>query len=142
MVLRFLMFGLDKSVLTSLQNLPIECKSSKCHFGISDRPLSTNFNGVITKVDTRFHNCVCIKNETTGKRNILDVSDVTIWESENDDNLGSLFIAFLEFYLVKKAYKSISIIFEDGNLVGLSKHEALRDTVFVQDPFLFKKNIA
>lgn len=146
MVLRFLMCGLNEPVIPSLQNLLIECTSSRCQFNTSDHRTATFFKGEIIQVDTRYHDCIYIRDAVTGKSKNTkynsDELDVTIWESKNNDNLGMLLIAFLEFYSVSSAFKGISIVTNNSKLVGISKLERLRHVVFVQDPFIHQKNIA
>lgn len=145
MALHFLMCGLKNPVIVSLQNLPVECKSTTCRFNKSNGRTLTKFKHEIQEYYIRYHDCVRIKNSVTGECSSVggfsENSESTIWISKNDDNLGSLLIDFFKFYSYSKNYKSISIINSDGKIAG-SDYEVNRAPVFIQDPYIIPKNIS
>lgn len=144
MTLHFLMNGLEKPVIPSLQKLCGECDSSDCFYNLCDGPVSTFFDNKFEKVDVQYHTCIRVINKQTGAVRNIDDDDTksTIWYSENDDDLGTLLLGFFDYYSRRDNYKEISIISGTGKLFGLTREEQRSDPVWVQDPFMIKKNIA
>lgn len=144
MVLHFLINVLEKPVIPNIQSFPIECNSSDCFYNLNDKLVATFYDNKIEKLDIRYHTCVRIVNKQTSIDNGDDDNNTrpTIWYSENDDNLGALFLSFIVYYSRRKNYKGISITFGDCKLVNGDKKTQQTDAVWVQDPFLVKKNIA
>lgn len=127
---------LENPVIPNLQNLPVECNSADCFYNLKDEPVTTFFNNKIENLDVSYHNCVRIINKQTGEYNVDNNNELktTIWYSENSDNLGTLFLGFIAYYSRRNNYKKISIT----NF----KKKRSTDAVWVQDPYLVKKNIA
>lgn len=148
MVLHFLMCKLDKPIIPSLQDLCSDCTSPECFYYRNYGNISSFFNNKVENVQVRFHDCVRVKNRKTNLYSSFDFDDIdgdnqyTTWYSDNDDNLGSLFIDFLDYFSVKRNFKRISIICDDGDLVNAIEKDWRQYQVGVQDPFFTQKNIA
>ncbi|KAI7889064.1 uncharacterized protein EV154DRAFT_424578 [Mucor mucedo] len=148
MVLHFLMCKLDRPVIPSLQDLYSDCSSPECFYNRNHGLVPSFFDNKIENIQVRFHDCVRVENRKTNVYSTFDSDDTdgdnhyTPWYSDNNDNLGSLFIDFLDYFSVKKNFKRISIICDDGDLVNAVEKDWRQYYVGIQDPFFTKKNIA
>lgn len=143
------MCGVNRPIIQSLQDLSSDCISSQCMFYKRNNGiLPTFFDNKIINVEVRFHDCIRVENRKTNLYDSFDCDNTgddtqhTIWYGDNDDDLGSLFIDFLDYYSVKKNFKRVSIICDDGDLMNVNERDWKRYEVGVQDPFLVGKNIA
>ncbi|GAA5796375.1 hypothetical protein HPULCUR_001746 [Helicostylum pulchrum] len=66
----------------------------------------------------------------------------TVWYTENDDNMGALFINFMDYCARRKNYKGISIVNGGPDHASFKERELNKDDAWIQDPFLLEKNIA
>ncbi|KAI9356368.1 hypothetical protein BD770DRAFT_411288 [Pilaira anomala] len=145
MVIHFLMCGLKYPVIVSLQNLPIKCRAPHCRFNRKDVHSITKFNHEIKEYYVKYHNCVIVRNLTTGEfNNTLGSrvsSKLTVWNRRNNSNLGLLLIKFFNFYSFRNRFTSISIIENNGKLFNLDKGDYSKAPIFVQDPFITHRNL-
>ncbi|GAA5807325.1 hypothetical protein MFLAVUS_000683 [Mucor flavus] len=66
----------------------------------------------------------------------------TIWNSENVDSMGVLFINFMEYCAQSENYRDVSIVNSGQDYAGFKESEVSKADAWIQDPFVLQKNIA
>lgn len=130
---------IDKPIIPNLQSQLDNCNSSDCNYYAERNIVETLYNNKIEQVNIRYHSCVRVINKQTDiySNNNQNYETCTIWHTENDDNMGALFIKFMDYCARRKNYKGISIVNGSPENARLNKDDA-----WIQDPFLLEKNIA
>lgn len=133
------MNGLEFPVIPNLQNIS---ENNEYHY---QNCLYTQKKGavVVTKYGKRmtrmrflYHTCVIIKYDTNKMNTTME--NKTIWNSHNNDNLGTLLIAYFKYYATRENLISgISIL-----RAGERGAYIFNAPVSIQDPFLSINNIS
>lgn len=142
MALHFLIAGLEKPVIPSLQTLDANCKCYDCHSRTNKSTL-VYFKHKLLYCDTRYHDCVTVRNLTTNKYArdpCFHRPSTTVWNSYNNDSVSDLLCKFFEYFSLSDNHV-VSIFNNQGDLVDYGP-SYWNDYIIVQDPFLHTKNIA
>ncbi|KAI9347908.1 hypothetical protein BD770DRAFT_413514 [Pilaira anomala] len=145
MILHFLMNVIKTPLIPNLQKEINGCESLYCNYNnVANGLVRINFKNKIQTVDIRYHSCIhIINNPPADGYNNNKINNKTIWNSSNNDNVGTLFLGLLQYYSKIFNYKMIWI--GSNNACQFEKFD-LKDwqdsPVWIQDPFIPQRNIA
>ncbi|KAI9473645.1 MAG: hypothetical protein EXX96DRAFT_578784 [Benjaminiella poitrasii] len=143
MALHFLMAGLERPVIPSLQHLSVRCMSRTCNSKAMNKIIPLFHNHHIIECDARYHDCVRIQRRGMSAANQSAINqNSTIWEGYNEDSLSKLVTKFFTYYATGVNYV-VSIITEDCDSYGNFDMDCWQGQPFIiQDPFILTKNAA
>lgn len=144
LLLHFLMSVIKKPIISNLQSQLDNCYSHDCNYYAERNIVGTIYDNKIKEVNIRFHTCVRIINKQTNTYSNDEGSyeACTIWNSENVDSMGVLFINFMEYCSKSKNYRDVSIVNGGQDYAGFKESEVNKADAWIQDPFVLQKNIA